>query len=90
MRAQKRLAKCQDNERGEMATFYQQLIIATLSKCKRTEIDPRHIEGFMRIAHSTLDHLSKTEFVKEVLISVSCVDYAGAEQSESCAVSFGL
>ena len=42
---------------GEMArwTFYQRFI------AERTkDIDPRHVEAWMRLEHSTLDGLSRT------------------------------
>ena len=44
---------------GEMArwTFYQRFI------AERTkDIDPRHVEAWMRLEHPTLDGLSRSEF----------------------------
>ena len=52
--------------------------------------DPRHIEGYMRLEHSTLDGLSRAEFKNEVKIAVECIREDGLENAEKNAVSFGL
>lgn len=52
--------------------------------------DPRHIEGYMRLAHSTLDHLDAETFAHEVDIAVACIQEAGTEVAERNARSFGL
>jgi len=52
--------------------------------------DPRHIEAYMRIQYGTLDHLSRDDFKREVVICKQCTGAAGAEQAERCAKSFGL
>lgn len=54
------------------------------------DYDPRHIEGYMRLQYSTLDHLSADWFKMEVNIAMACVDMGGIEQAESNARSFGL
>lgn len=54
------------------------------------QYDPRHVEGWMRAEHETLDGLSRQRFAEEVVIAVACIDAAGADQSEQVARSFGL
>lgn len=70
--------------------MYQQMIREILAKIGRAEIDPRHIEAYMRLEHPTLDGLSATQLRREVAISVKCVDAAGLAEAEACAASFGL
>jgi hypothetical protein len=53
-------------------------------------IDPRHIEAFMRLEHSTLDGLSPAQFRAEVKLSADCVIIGGRAGAEECARSFGL
>lgn len=52
--------------------------------------DPRHIEAYMRLQFSTLDHLDLPTFAHEVEIGALCVDADGIANSESLAQSFGL
>lgn len=52
--------------------------------------DPRHIQGFMLLAHSTLDGLSTQQFAAEVKISKACVEQGGFEAAERLAQSYGL
>ena len=52
--------------------------------------DPRHIEGYMRLQYSTLDHLDAETFAREVEIGVGCVDVGGVEMAERNARSYGL
>ena len=66
-------------------TFYQRRI------AERThDVDPRHIEAWMRLEHSTLDGLSTAEFAREVEEAASLVRAAGTTESEALAASFGL
>jgi hypothetical protein len=51
--------------------------------------DPRHIEAFMRVRHSTLDGLSRSEFRKEVKLAMACIDEVGPTEAEKYAKSFG-
>ena len=73
-----------------MASMYQKSIEKILEESKHIEIDPRHIEGYMRLEHSTLDGLSPAKFRKEVLIGIACVKNGGIGMAESNAKSFGL
>ncbi|MDE2104342.1 MAG: hypothetical protein KGL39_44300 [Patescibacteria group bacterium] len=71
--------------------MYQQIIREVLAKQGSIgRYDPRHIEGYMRLEHSTLDGLSRSQFASEVAISAACVDEGGIEAAERNARSFGL
>jgi hypothetical protein len=52
--------------------------------------DPRHIEAWMRLEHSTLDGLSFTQFKQDVEIAIDCIKGAGFAASESLAASYEL
>lgn len=52
--------------------------------------DPRHIEAYIRLQYSTLDHLSKECMRREVAIAKDCVEVGGVSAAEACALSFGL
>ena len=54
------------------------------------DYDPRHIEGYMRLQYSTLDHLDAATFAREVKIAIGCIEYGGVEAAERNAQSFGL
>ena len=72
---------------GEMArwTYYQRFI------AERTkDVDPRHVEAWMRVEHPTLDGLSRREFIAEMHVALGCAIDAGPEASEALAASFGL
>ena len=72
---------------GEMArwTFYQRYI------AERTkDIDPRHVEAWMRLEHPTLDGLSRQEFTEAMYAALATALDAGPEESEALAASFGL
>ena len=72
---------------GGMArwTFYQRFI------AERTrDVDPRHVEAWMRVEHPTLDGLSRVEFIDEMYAALAAAIEAGPEQSERLAASFGL
>ena len=72
---------------GQMArwTFYQRFI------AERTRnVDPRHVEAWMRIEHPTPDGLSEAEFVTAMHTALAAVVEAGPEASEELARSYGL
>ncbi len=52
--------------------------------------DPRLIEAYMRLAHSTLDGLSPHEFEQEARLAALCIDHGGRAQAERLAVSMGI
>jgi len=69
---------------------YTKIISEMLSEINRSEIDPRHIEGYMRDKFGTLDHLDRRAFKREVLSALACVDQGGKDQAESLAQCFGI
>jgi hypothetical protein len=75
--------------RNAMRT-YQEIITMVAESMGRPDVDPRHIEGYMRVEHSTLDGLSSRQFRNEVEIGIACVDADGPINAERNAQSFGL
>ena len=71
---------------GEEArwTYYQRVIAE-----QTRDVDPRHVEAWMRVEHPTLDGLSRERFIAEMHV-LGCVLDAGPEASEALAPSFGL
>ena len=72
---------------GEMAgwTFYQRFIAERVK-----DVDPRHVEAWMRLEHPTLDGLSQVEFTRAMYAALAATIDAGPEESERLAASFGL
>lgn len=54
------------------------------------ELDPRHVEAYMRLEYGTLDHLSASRFASEARTAASCVVMGGTDEAESLAISYGL
>lgn len=73
-----------------MASQYSQYIKDESEKMGYIGYDPRHIEAYIRLEHSTLDGLSPAKFKKEIIIGIECIKSDGIENAESCAKSFGL
>jgi len=73
------------NQSRKGMTMYRDLI-----KRLAPEYDPRHIEAYIRVEHSTLDHLTPERFRAEVRIARLCIDEGGREMAEQCARSFGF
>lgn len=71
-----------------MQTYFHRSIIA--KGLVPQGIDPRHVEAYIRLNHSTLNHLDWPEIRREVRIALGCIKHGGMEQAESCAQSFGL
>ncbi len=72
-------------------SHYQQTIRETMARLGRVgAADPRHIEAYMRLEHSTLDGLSPRQFDDEVEIGIACVEADGTANAESLAQSFAL
>ncbi len=67
-------------------TYYQ----LAIAKIVPADIDPRHVEGFMRLKYDALSELSRRAFNREVAIGVACIREGGVEQAERNAQSFGL
>jgi hypothetical protein len=66
-------------------TFYQRRIAD-----RRSDVDPRHVEAWMRLEHPTLDGLSAAELEREIHAALDCIRAAGTTESEALAASFGL
>ena len=68
-------------------TYFQQSIVD--KKLVPAGIDPRHLEGFIRLQYATLGHLSWSDIKREIKIGLACIreDAALAERN---AQSFGL
>jgi hypothetical protein len=76
-------------------TSYQDSIRESLARRGRTDIDPRHVEGWMRCEYGTLDALTRQQFSREIGLAIACIDAsdvneAGQNVSEALAVSYGL
>jgi len=71
-------------------SMYGKLINSELFKMNKLKYDPRHIEAYMRLEHSTLDGLSKKSFLYEIGIAIECINADGKENAERCAKSFGF
>ena len=71
-------------------TNYQRGISDDLKSLGMSGIDPRHIEGYMRLEYSTLNGLSASQFRAEVSLCAECVVQGGVERAEENAMSFGL
>lgn len=69
---------------------YHHVIAPMLARRGRLDVDPRHIEAFIRIEHPTLDHLDRQRFSNEVTIALLCVDEVGPAEAEQHALSAGL
>lgn len=71
-------------------SYYNQTIREEIARQGHIGVDPRHVEGYMRIEHHTLDGLSERQFKEEVSIGIQCVDAGGQEAAEANAKSYGL
>lgn len=67
--------------------FYQNLIKEMLNT---RDYDPRHIEALMRLQYSTLDHLTRDDFRREVALCAQCIDAMGKSAAEWNAKRYGL
>jgi len=54
------------------------------------QVDPRHVEAWMRLKFSTLDGLSPAAFRQEVQDALQVMAAAEPGQSERLALSYGL
>ena len=54
------------------------------------DADVRHIEAWMRLAHPTLDEISREKFCSHVALALRCIDATGSETSEALAKCFRL
>ena len=71
--------------------MYQQTIRETMARLGRVgAADPRHIEAWMRLEHSTLDALSPAQFSAEVSEALNCIAASTPAENQSLADSFGF
>ena len=70
--------------------MYRTRILEQLAKLGRIGVDPAHVEGWMRLEHSTLDGLSREAFAREALIAVECIDQSATRANDELAQSYGL
>ena len=68
---------------------YQNTIREQLAKTGHIGTDPRHVEAWMRVEHSTLDWMDRRRFNAEITIAVECIQAAGVAESETLARSLG-
>lgn len=69
---------------------YHSMITDHLAKARRADVDPRHVEAWMRVEHTTLDGLSFAAFHAETIVAADATAEAGPDASEALAASFGL
>jgi len=70
--------------------MYRKHIFTQLVIMGRADVDPRHVEAWMRLTYNTLDWMSFETFRKEISIAVGCIDHVGRIKSERLAESFAL
>lgn len=74
-----------------MASLYRERIRMDLAAQGLVgQFDPRHVEAYMRLEHSTLDGLAEWQFWNEVTTAIECIKFGGAAEAEALAQSFGL
>lgn len=72
-------------------SFYATRIRETMAAIgKIAAADPRHVEAYMRLEHSTLDGLSPRKFRSEVAMALECIAATPTADSEALAASYGL
>lgn len=68
---------------------YAAVILESLARIGRgVEYDPRHVEAYMRLEHSTLDHLSAMQFDFEVSIACAAIELGGVDDAEALALTY--
>jgi hypothetical protein len=70
-----------------METYFQKSIIE--KGLVPAGIDARHVEGFIRVQYSTLNHLDWPTIKREVRIALGCIKF-DPELAERNARGFGL
>jgi len=71
-------------------SYYAEKIREEIARQGHIGVDPRHVEGYMRLEHPTLDGLDIRQFRSEVSIGIVCVRADGAVNAERNAKTFGL
>ena len=70
-------------------SLYQPIIKKLLRSLGRDDIDPRHVEGFLRLEFKTLDSLSKSDIKRSMKSIILAID-SDPKSSEDLAKSYGL
>ncbi len=70
--------------------MYATMIREAAARLGHVGANVRHVEGWMRSEHPTLDGLSRAQFREEVAVALECCREAGEEMSEAVARSHGL
>lgn len=73
-----------------MKSPYFETIRSEIARQGHVGVDPRHVEAYMRLEHSTLDGLSRSQFASEVGVGIACTLTDGTVNAEACAKSYGL
>ena len=73
-----------------MKNIYSDYIMKECARRGYPDIDPRHVEAFIRVARPTFNGLSDEEFKFEIEIGIGCVLEAGPIVAEHSAQSWGL
>lgn len=71
-----------------MLTYFQRSILE--KHLVPVGVDPRHVEGFIRLQYSTFSHLDWPTIRRECRLAVECIKRGGVAAAESNAQSFGL
>jgi hypothetical protein len=70
-------------------TPYHNVIYPILQILKRTDIDPRHVEAYLRLESPTLDSWSREKFRRTIPAVIQVID-KNPRQAEELADSYGL
>lgn len=70
-------------------SIYAKRIKSLLDRFDRSDIDPRHVEGYLRLTYRTLDHLSDKRISREIPDIVAAID-EDPRIAEENALSYGL
>jgi hypothetical protein len=72
-------------------SLYTRIITEQLSKLSVPDwAEPRHVEAYMRCKYSTLDHLDRKTFNREVKLAAQGLQDLGQDQADALAESYGL
>jgi hypothetical protein len=72
------------------ATITYQSLIRNALRARSAELDPRHVEAWLRSENRDLSALNVDQFAREVDLAIRLVASHGPRQSEQLALSFGL
>lgn len=73
-----------------MPGYYTAVIRQELENLGAADVDPRHVEAYIRLEHPTLDHLTPFQFAGQTCVALECVRICGPLEAEDLAQSFGL